>query len=408
MNKLRKLPLSELIELRSEQIIPNPKVELNYVGLEHIKSSRFILEEFSSSTEVKSSKFKFYPTDILYGKLRPYLDKTVLSDIEGICSTDIYVFRAKNQIYPKYLLSLLHSKPFRDFVDSTTVGMNLPRTSWIKIKDFCLLIPYKNNKPNLKEQKRIADKIDKLFAEINKGIEKTKGALENAESLLQSELKKIFSHKLKKNWRLIKFGGLVLPNYGLKRGPWGGSIKKSFFVPKGYKVYEQGNVISNDFRNGNYFIDKSKFNELKGFEIKPGDLLITGAGTIGRIAVVPNDIKRGVMNQALLRVRIDENKITKQYFVYFFQFISNALLQGKYTKGSGLKNLVAVRELKKLLIPLPFGNNKPNLREQKKIVKRLDKIQEQSQKLQAKCEEQLKYFEMLKQSILNQAFQGKL
>ena len=61
----------------------------------------------------------------------------------------------------------------------------------------------------------------------------------------------------------------------IKRGPFGSSLRKEFFVPSGYKVYEQSHAIKNDFTIGNYYINQEKFEEMRDFEVKPGDIIIS-------------------------------------------------------------------------------------------------------------------------------------
>jgi hypothetical protein len=75
------------------------------------------------------------------------------------------------------------------------------------------------------------------------------------------------------DWETITLAKLSSERkHSIKRGPWGGSLKKDIFVNSGYKVYEQKNVIHENFNLGNYYVDDRKFAELKDFEIFPGDI----------------------------------------------------------------------------------------------------------------------------------------
>ena len=65
-------------------------------------------------------------------------------------------------------------------------------------------------------------------------------------------------------WRMVTLEDIASSaKHSIKRGPWGGSLKKQFFVNSGHKVYEQKNVIRNDFGLGDYYINNEKFSELK-------------------------------------------------------------------------------------------------------------------------------------------------
>src|SRR3990167_5100574 len=89
----------------------------------------------------------------------------------------------------------------------------------------------------------------------------------------------------------------------LTRGPFGGSLKKAIFKDDGYAVYEQRNAIYDQFDNIRYFIDEAKFKEMERFELSPGDLVMSCSGTMGKVAIVPNNAKKGIINQALLKIR---------------------------------------------------------------------------------------------------------
>jgi len=98
------------------------------------------------------------------------------------------------------------------------------------------------------------------------------------------------------DWNTEILEGVCVPG-GLVRGPFGGALKKEFFVKDGFKVYEQRNAIYRDADLGFYFIGENKYKELKRFEVKEGDFIISCSGTIGKIFQVPKNAKAGVINQ---------------------------------------------------------------------------------------------------------------
>lgn len=152
----------------------------------------------------------------------------------------------------------------------------------------------------------------------------------------------------------------------LVRGPFGGSLKKSIFVDDGYAVYEQSHAINDQFSEIRYFIDENKYKEMQRFTVEAGDLIMSCSGTMGKVAIVPENVKRGIINQALLLIK-PEKKLLNTYLKYYMvspQF-ENEL--SKHTKGVAIKNVASVKILKSLLIPLPENN------EQKRIVSVLDK-----------------------------------
>ena len=142
--------LKEAASLRRENVNPKNSLSLNFVGLEHIDSGESILKRWGDASEVKSSKNHFYPDDVLYGKLRSYLDKAVIAEMEGICSIDILVFTANLKTAPRFLVYLLHSHAFRSHAVATSTGISHPRTSWDSLGKFIFPLP------PLPEQRAIA------------------------------------------------------------------------------------------------------------------------------------------------------------------------------------------------------------------------------------------------------------
>jgi type I restriction enzyme M protein len=138
-----------------------------------------------------------------------------------------------------------------------------------------------------------------------------------------------------------------------KRGPFGGSLKKEIFVPDGYLVYEQYHAINDDFSFGRYFIDEAKFKEMIGFEVKPSDLLISCSGTMGRIAIVPENAKRGIINQALLKLTLDQSRILPLYLKKILEAEEVQERHFRNQEGAAIQNVASVKVLKEIEIPLP-------------------------------------------------------
>ena len=127
--------------------------------------------------------------------------------------------------------------------------------------------------------------------------------------------------------------------HAIKRGPFGSAIKKAYFVPEGYKVYEQGNAIYKDFERGSYYINDEKFQELSSFEVKPNDIIVSCSGTVGKMAIVPEGIEPGIINQALLKLSLNQNGLLNKYF----EIILSAYILKTDTladlKGTAIKTL---------------------------------------------------------------------
>lgn len=170
---------------------------------------------------------------------------------------------------------------------------------------------------------------------------------------------------------LYKIKDLVI-NKGLLRGPFGGALKKEIFVEKGadtYKVYEQGCVLNKDHIIGNYYITKEYFNsKMKNFEALPGDILVSCSGVnYGAIYKLPEEIEKGIINQALLRIRVNKNIINDDYFCYIFQFLISNIITAS-SGDSTIPNFPPLNTIKEIEVDIP------PLSEQEKIVTFLNSI----------------------------------
>ena len=165
------------------------------------------------------------------------------------------------------------------------------------------------------------------------------------------------------DWEVLSIEELCVSG-GIVRGPFGGSLKKSFFVPSGYKVYEQKNAIYSNVNIGNYYISFEKFNELRRFEVKEGDFIISCSGTIGRIFQIPQKFEKGIINQALLKLTINRAKYSDIFFLHYFKWNNFQKIIIDNTQGGAMQNLIGMSDFKKTIIPFP-----PTKPEQEAIAK---------------------------------------
>lgn len=163
--------LGEVVRVGSDAINPADAAAGRYVGLEHMQPGSTQIQKWGHPSEVRSLKAAFRPGDVLYGKLRPYLDKAALAEWEGICSTDILVLRAQNGLEPEFLAYLAHTRTFLEYAIATMTGVNHPRTSWKALQQ--LKVPL----PPLPEQRAIADTLRTVDRKIE-AEESRKRALE--------------------------------------------------------------------------------------------------------------------------------------------------------------------------------------------------------------------------------------
>ena len=188
-----------------------------------------------------------------------------------------------------------------------------------------------------------------------------------------------------------------------KKGPFGSCLTKSMFVPKSdntYKVYEQKNAIQKNEFLGSYYISKEKYNELNGFAVQPFDIIVSCAGTIGETYVLSETPEQGIINQALMLIRLHSRCVEDFYLIYFDYILKEEAY--KESKGTAIKNIPPFDVLKNFFIPLP------PLSEQQRIVEEIErwfKLIEIIEQGKADLQTTIK---QAKNKILELAIHGKL
>jgi type I restriction enzyme, S subunit len=188
-------------------------------------------------------------------------------------------------------------------------------------------------------------------------------------------------YELPEGWvwcRWVDLLGFV--SYPMKRGPFGSALRKDNFVKEGIRVFEQYNPINDDPHWLRYYITREKYDELKAFSTGAGDLLISCSGaTLGRITELPQGVVPGIINQALLKLTLNSEVIRNDYFIMLFRstYIQERILAKAL--GSAIPNMVGVKELKEMIIPLP------SLKEQKAIVETVNRLMALCDRLEQEC-----------------------
>jgi type I restriction enzyme S subunit len=197
---------------------------------------------------------------------------------------------------------------------------------------------------------------------------------------------------------------LALTKDPLRRGPFGSSLKKNMFEPSSIettKIYEQQNAIKKDYTLGNYFISTKKYPNLKSFLAGPGDILISCAGTIGETYKLPHEAPIGIINQALLKIRLNQNAILDDFFIMMFK----SQLQGQVNsdaKGTAMKNMGSVKYLQHELF---FGL--PPIDEQRIIIQKVNALLEKCDVMESEITQSEQHAQMLMQAVLKEAFESK-
>lgn len=270
----------------------------------------------------------------------------------------------KKQYYLDWIYYLLNTVDFSVYVK----GAGIPHIYYSDYKNESIAVP------NYNEQKKIADCLSSLDDVIEAHSQKLELLKDHKKGLMQNlfpqEGEKVPKYRFPEfkndgEWVDKKLDDICK----LVRGPFGGTLKKEIFVKEGYAVYEQSHAIYSDFSSFRYYINEDKFLKLKRFSVKSGDLIMSCSGTMGRFAIISQDYKKGVINQALLKLTVKKNydnlfvKITLET-----ENNQNKLLS--QSAGGAIKNVVSVSQIKEL------GLLMPSIKEQQKIASCFSKLDE--------------------------------
>ena len=291
--------------------------------------------------------------------------------------------------------------------------------------------------PPLPEQQAIVSKIEELLSALEKGKQQLQTAQQQLKVYKQSLLKWAFEGKLTRlnhdpsdlhdehdlnmaaefqieyiknqgsdnlpeGWKWVKIIDIVENNkHSLKAGPFGSSLKKEFYVANGYKVYGQEQVINDDPFYGDYYINDEKYQELKSCKIKPSDVLISLVGTVGKVLILPENCKEGIINPRLIKISLNKEIYLTKFFKYYFEgsFVKN--FYSSKAQGTTM-DVLNLRIIKAIPFPLP------PIEEQHQIVQELESKLTVCDKIEETIGHSLLKAETLKQSILKKAFEGRL
>ena len=187
--------LKDLAKIDRQNISPEElkTKRYTYIGLEHIEkeTGRILVDpNVQLDIDLKSNKFFFTSNHVLYGKLRPYLNKVALPDFDGVCSTDIFPLLPLEGISNTYFLkALMSTSYFVNMANSQSSGANLPRIGTTALENIKVF------KPDYNLQEQFAEKV----REINSYIEEQQEELENAKQMFQSLLHHAFTGELTKH-----------------------------------------------------------------------------------------------------------------------------------------------------------------------------------------------------------------
>jgi len=311
---------------------------LPWVSIADLSKSHIYIEnskEMITNLAAKDTLMKCIPQDTVIMSFKLSLGKTAITRIPLYTNEAIMAFIDKKviPIEPKYIYFLFSHIKWEQYTNSAVKGKTLNKKFF---SDFQI------NIPKYIQQK----KITSILIRINKILEYKHCLIKAYDALIKSRF-----DEFNKNNNNVKVSKLEALCTSIVRGPFGSALKVENFVKKSdtsVKVYEQSNAIQKSAAIGSRYISREHYESLKRFKCKPGDIIMSCSGTIGKLFILPSDAEEGIINQALCKFTLGKILLPEIFLLYMDILIGNI-----ETKGSGIKNISAVKFIKNLEIPVP-------------------------------------------------------
>lgn len=367
---------------------------LPYVGLEDIESStgRHIgpLEE----REVKSSTFRFTPKHVLYGRLRPYLNKVLCPDFEGHCSTEIFPLRPSPILDREFLWYWLMAEDTVALIDQTTRGARMPRAGREEL--LSMKIPV----PPLPEQRRIVGALSKALEQVGVARLAAEVMQSRAQDLFAIHRDSLFSEP-SKGWRKAPLSSLCDIKHGF-------AFEGRHFAKEGaYVLLTPGNFYeAGGYRDRE---DKQKYytGEIPdGYILSEGDLLVAmteqAAGLLGSPLLVPDS---GVfLHNQRLGLVVPKPDVPWLSEFFFHAFNTSRVRAEIHATASGAKvRHTSPSKIGSVLVAFP-----PTISEQRDVSNVLGQLHDETARLGLVCQQKLLALEELRGALFRQALSGRL
>ena len=282
-------------------------------------------------------------------------------------------------VYLLYALGAIHAKrQFRQYANGITrFGLRAGDIARVTIP-----------LPTLAEQRKLAA----ILSSLDDAIEKTQAVIDQVQVVKRGLMQELLTRglpgrhmrfkqteigEIPEDWVVDRVGNLGRQDRpAVKAGPFGSSLKKSYYVSEGYRVYGQEQVLAGDLSVGDYYIDQGRFESLGSCRVSAGDVLMSLVGTFGEALVVPPNAEPGIINPRLLKLSFDPQLVLPEFFCYWLQSDGTRKLLADAAQGGtmGVLNAGIVKDLRLGI---------PSLREQSSIIAVLGAVQ---QRLDAEIE----------------------
>ena len=380
------VPLGEVCTITKKQGGSRP---LPYVGLEDIASggAGLFLGSLDPQTD-KSTTFEFEPKHVLYGRLRPYLNKVLLPDFVGHCSSEIFPLLPLPQLDRRFLFHWLTNQQTVDAINATCTGARMPRANVSELMTFPIPLP------PLDEQKRIVAVLDEAFEGLSRARANAEANLADARELFESYLAREFLDP-PPDWKKATLGSLCRQMTVGHVGPMADRYTDTgipFLRSQNIKPFR---INLTDVK----FIGPEFMSELKKSELRPGDVAIVRTGYPGTCAVIPDEIE--LANCADLVIARTGPSLDPHFMALLLNSRYGKEHVAKVSVGAAQKHF-NVGAAKVAVFPIP------PIAVQRELVEMATLVRDQGEAVEETTLRKEALIDSLRQSLLQKAFAGAL
>jgi len=408
----------------------------------NVEAESMRLISIEEARNMKSSAVLFCANDVLYGRLRPYLNKVVRPAFEGLCSGEFIVFLPIIGVEQTFLQYFLNSAAFVAFASQLNEG-DRPRVDYnqIGVCDFPL--------PPLAEQKRIVAKIEELFSDLDAGVEALQKAKAQLKRYRQSVLKAAFDGRLTAAWREahkneLEPASVLLERVRDERRKQAKANGKKYVepppvdtdelpaLPEGWEWVRTG-IIADSIKNGiykpknfyaedgiaclrMYNIENGKIvwknikrmtlspREIEEYSLTEGDILVNRVNSrelVGKTAPITSGLEECVYESKNIRLRLLNDVSHFIYVAAWFNLFGRQYFDRNTQQTVGM---ASINQVQLAAMPVPIAP----ISEQHRIAVEIDHHFSLAGKAEEVIEQSLKQAQRLRQSILKRAFEGNL
>ncbi|WP_157787256.1 restriction endonuclease subunit S [Methanobacterium formicicum] len=390
--------------------ILDENIEVSFVPMENIDgiTGQIIQLDLKNIADVYKGYTYFRDGDIIFAKITPCMENgkcVIVNNLKngiGFGSTEFHVIRLKKNINKKWIWYLLRFLETRENAKKQFTGaVGHKRVPVDFLKELLVPLPYNGGIPDLKKQNKLVEKIDSIFDEISVMERLREKAVLNTDMLFETILNDFFKkYDNDPDWKFIELGNKDISKKIMSGGT--PSRKISDYWNDGTINW----VKISDITENQFYInetdEKITENGLNNSSAKLFDeetVLFSIFASIGKVGILKIP---AATNQAIVGIKPNEN-INNEFLAYLLKYKARKLLnKGRGNAQSNINQSI----LKKFAFPIPYKDNKPDLKKQNEIVNYLNQFNKVLQKLNNLQELQLEKFIYLKENVLKNAFKG--